>query len=154
MNKQVKKSMERAFGKRKFVEGIRTEILFVHPYGDITVPSIDIGPGIYLCAARIPDDKFFQEGYWANWGPKPSDDDSDVFVVPVALKPYAVDMCSNWARVLYGEFVTTESGVIVLDVPDMFAWEGYSRPGKRDANFDRRRLEKSAAALKTMAGKE
>lgn len=37
---------------------------------------------------------------------------------------------------------------------DMFAWEGYSRPGKRDANFDRWRLEKSAAALKTMAGKE
>lgn len=154
MNKQAQKSMIKVFGRLKFVEKIRTEILFVHPYGDITVPDIQLGPGLYLCAARIGDDKFFEDGYWANWGPKPSDDDPDVFIVPVALKPYAVDMCGNWARVIYGDFVTTESGVIVLDVSNMFAWEGYTRPGKRDANFDRRRLEQSATILKSMGGKE
>ena len=154
MNQQAQKSMIKAFGRLKSVEKIRTEILFVHPYGDITVPDIQLGLSLYLCAARIGDDKFFEDGYWANWGPKPSDDDPDVFIVPVALKPYAVDMCGNWARVTCGDFVMTESGVIVLDVPNMFAWEGYTRPGKRDAGFDRRRLEQSATILKSMGGKE
>lgn len=152
MTDQSKMSMEKAFGKVKSVEKIRTEILFVRPYGGITVPNIDLGPGLYLCAARIGDDKFFNDGYWANWGPAPSDDDPDVFIVPVALKPYAVTMYNLWSRVDYGDFITTESGVIVLDVLNMSTWEGYTRPGKRDANFDRRRLEKSAEALKMIAG--
>lgn len=154
MDKQSQRSMIEVFGKLKSVEKIRTEILFVRPYGNIMVPDIPLGPGLYLCAARIGDDRFFEDGYWANWGPKLSDDDPDVFIVPVALKPYAVGVCVNWARVIYGDFVTTESGAIVLDVPNVSAWEGYVRPGKRDANFDRQRLETSAMILKSMCGKE
>lgn len=150
VNKQAYQSMRKIFGHRKATEKIRTQILFVSPYGSITVPDVDPGPGLKFCAARIGDDKFYQEGYWANWGPKPSDEDPDVFVVPVALRPYMEGWCNNWSVIIDGDFVITESGVIVLDVQNMFAWEGYVRPGKRDAGFDRRRLEKSAKELKVL----
>lgn len=150
MNARTKKVMEAAFGKARSVEGIRTSILFKRPYGDISVPDIKLGAELKLCVARAPDEKFYEECYWASYGPKPSDDDPDVFVVPVVIKPYDLSMCDNWAQVCDGKFITTDSGVIVLDVRSLWAWEGYSLPGKRDYNFDRRRLEKSAAALKAL----
>ena len=142
--------MEAAFGKAKKTEIIRTEILFRLPYGDIAVPDIALGQGLRFCVARMPDEDFYEGAYWVSYGPKPSDGDPDVFVVPVTLEPYQETWAEIWQRVMSGCFVTTESGVIVLDVGSMFAWEGYERPGKRNYGFDRRRLEKSAAALKAM----
>lgn len=152
VNAKTTRVVTSVFGKIRMIETIRTDLLFVFPYGDITVPDIELGGDLRFCAVRVPDDNFYEGCYWANYGPKPTDGDPDVFVLPVVIKPWAECMCANWARVVRGDFVTTESGVIVLDVDSLFAWEGYDRPGKRNYNFDRRRLEKSAVALKVLAG--
>ena len=154
MNKRDEKAVSSVFGAIRKTEMIRTQILLAHPYGDITVPDVKLREGQYLMVARAPDDKFFEGAYWANYGPKPSDDDPDAFVVPVLVKSYMAGWFNNWQHVTYGDFVTTASGVIVLDVQDSFAWEGYQRPGKRDYNYDRRRLAMSAAALKSLAAKQ
>lgn len=152
MNAKNRQAMVAAFGEVRLVEDVRTEILFTFPYGDISVPSLDLDAGLQLLVARVPDEEFYTGCYWANYGPKPCDSDSNIFVIPCVTKPWMEVMLDNWARVLSGKFVTTESGIIILDVDSLFAWEGYERPGKRDYDFDRRRLEKSAAALKSFAG--
>lgn len=156
MNKRIKSVIERMFGRIKKTERIRTQLLFVRPYGTITVPEIDLGGVLQLCCVRVPDDAFFEGSYWANYGPKPSDDDPNVFIAPVFLRPYARPCLDSycWQCVTYGDFLTTESGVVILDAPNIFAWEGYERPKtKIDYNFDRRRLEKSQAALMALVQK-
>ena len=152
MNVKAQRVMQSVFGKVKQIERIRTNILFVKPYGSITVPDVELGMGLGLYVARVPDAEFYEGAYWASYGPKPCDENPDLFVVPVFVKPYAQTLCDNWAIVTSGSFLTTTSGVIVLDADGVFAWEGYNRPNKRDYNYDRRRLEKSAAALKALAG--
>lgn len=150
-----KRVIERLFGKIRAYEPARTTLLVCRPYGDITVPDTQMRKGVALCVARAPDEKFYENGYWANWGPKPSDNDPDVFVIPVAASNYNMINLGmgNWQQVLGGDFITTASGVIVLHAISIFAWEGYRRPGKRDYNFDKRRLEKSFTALKQLAEK-
>lgn len=147
-----RKSVEELFGKTSLVEDIRTSVLVCAPYGDITVPDIKTVRGVAMCVARAPDEEFFQDGYYATWGPDPSDSDPDAFVVPIVLSNYMMEILKTgcWQQVIHGWFVTTESGVIVLDVTKLFAWEGYGIPKKRDYNFDRHRLNKSASALKTL----
>ena len=148
MNIKEREAIEAAFGRIKKIEAIRTNILFVPPYGDISIPDISLPMGLDWYVARVPDEKFFKDCYWASYGPRPSDDDSDVFVVPILTKPWMTCMLSTWVQIRSGNFILTDSGVIVLDANSIFAWEGYSRPETRAYKFDRTRLEKSVVALK------
>lgn len=150
MTSKNKRVVESVFGDVCHVENIRTEILFTFPHGEISVPDIEQAAGLRFCVTRVPDDEFYNDCHWASYGPKLSDNAANIFVVPCVIKPWMEIMLGNWGRVLKGKFVTTASGVIVLDVGDMSAWEGYELPGKRDYDFDRRRLEKSVAALNTL----
>lgn len=151
MNTREKRAVESIFGKVTDEESVRTNVLITKPYGSITVPEIELDRSFMLCVARAPDEKFYQLGYWHVDGPKPSDDDPDAFIVPVVVSVGIRDLLSNWQQVVRGEFVTTKSGVIVLDAQRIFAWEGYATPGKRDYSFDRHRLEKSFEALQRLA---
>lgn len=152
MNAENRRAMEAVFGEAKLVEDIRTEILFTQLRGGIFTLNTPLGAGLGLYVARVPDAEFYTGRHWASCGPtvRNDDDDGDTFVVPCVIRPGVGFLCERWARVLNGRFVTTESGVVVLDINGMTAWEGYTCPGKRDYAFDRRRLEKSAAALKMM----
>lgn len=147
MNKRNRNIMDKGFGDEVLSERIRTEILFTLPYGSISVPDVDLGGDFLFCAARVPCESFYERRYWASDGPKPSDEDPGVFIVPVCIRPSDLELCDNWARICRGKFITTRSGVIVLDTSNVFAWEGYSNSCARDYNYDRRRLDKSAKEL-------
>lgn len=151
MNARDKMAVESMFGKATKSEKVRTSLLFTKPYGSITVPDVGFDKAFVLCVARVPDEKFYQLGYWHVDGPRPSDDDPDAFIVPVVVSVGQRDFLGNWQRVAHGEFVTTRSGVVVLDAQGIFAWEGYAVPGKRDYGFDKRRLERSFDALRRLA---
>lgn len=151
MNARNRQIMESVFGEQTATEDIRTDILFVRPYGNISIPNVELDGGLCFCVVRVPDDEFFTGFHWSSYGPAPSDDDPDAFVIPVILPSYMTHQCDNWSRVTDGKFITTKSGVIVLDIRDIATWEGYDKPVNRDYNFDRRHLERSVAALKTLA---
>lgn len=153
MDKRTREAVEAAFGRAVATERIRTHVLFARPYGGVTVPDVKLGGGLGLYVARVPDGKFLEGRCWSGFGTKPSDGDPDLFVVPAAVGPGAEGRLRGWAQVCAGRFVTTCSGVVVLDVLDLFGWEGCPLPGKRDYGFDRHRLGKSAAALKALAGR-
>lgn len=153
MTQKDRKTIEIIFGKIRLIEKIRTNILFVRPYGNITIPDISFRNDLKFCVTRMPDKSFYEKAYWACYGPKPSDSDPNAFLVPIVTKPCANNVIDNWAMVNEGDFLTTESGVIVLDVLSLWAWEGYELPNKRDYTFDRRRLETSATTLKTLPAK-
>lgn len=150
MNKSDMNIMDKCFGYECSRERIRTNILFTFPYGPISVPDVEPGGNFFFCAARVPCEAFYERECWASHGPKPSDEDTGVFIVPVNIRPFDIGLCDNWARIDMGRFITTRSGVVVLEAQRVSPWEGYSVPKARDYNYDRRRLDKSSVELKLL----
>lgn len=143
MDDKDKSIMNKYFGRECDRERIRTNILFTFPYGPILVPDLGIGSNFFWCVARLSGEGF-------DISKEPSDDDVNAFVVPIFVRSSdrdLRDMCRNWEKIDDGDFVTTRSGVVVLETCRTSPWEGYRIPEPRDYNQDRRMLKKSVKEL-------